>query len=119
MKDEAPLRGPQEARERLEQAGYEEAQVLKHVRDEVENQNDRGFLRDDGEAKPGLASPLERAETPVVSLQDDRMPNTPTMDDDRHGHPPTDPSPIRPPSDGEDLLADAYSKPDPGVEVKD
>lgn len=113
------IKDPQQAREQQEQAGYEEAQVLKHVKDGVENQNDRGVLRDDGQPLPGGAAPLDETENPVVSMDDPRAPTPPQMDDDRHGHPPTDPSPIRPREDGDQLLADAYSKPDPGVEVKD
>lgn len=81
--------------------------------------DDHGVLRDDGQPRPkgDDSQHIDVQRHPVLSPRDERMPNVPnTLNADKGSRKAT-PGALKAAPDNE-ILEDAYSKNDPGVETK-
>ena len=113
MTQETADKDPQREQDLSEQRGYGETPGRKDETAEsgfrrgeaTDLGGDHGVLRDDGQPRPegDDSQHIDAQRSDVVSPRDERMPNTPGA--------------LKPAPDGE-LLEDAYSQNDPGVETK-
>ena len=127
MTQETADKDPQREQDLSEQRGYGETPGRKDETAEsgfrrgeaTDLGGDHGILRDDGQPRPegDDSQHIDAQRSDVVSPRDDRMPNTPkTLNADKGSRNAT-PGALKPAPDGE-LLEDAYSQNDPGVETK-
>lgn len=118
---------PQREQDLSEQRGYGETPGRKDASAEsgfrrgeaADMGDDHGILRDDGQPRPegDDSDHIDAGRNPVGSLSDERMPNTPdTLNADKGSRKAT-PGALKQAPDSE-LLEDAYSQNDPGVETK-
>jgi hypothetical protein len=127
MTQETADKDPQREQDLSEQRGYGETPGRKDETAEsgfrrgeaTDMGDDHGVLRDDGQPRPkgDDSVHIDAQRNPVVSPRDERMPNTPaTLNADKGSRKGT-PGALKPAPD-EELLQDAYSQNDPGVETK-
>ncbi len=118
---------PQREQDLSEQRGYGETPGRKDASAEsgfrrgkaTDLGDDHGILRDDGQPRPegDDSDHIDAGRSPVGSPRDERMPNTPdTLNADKGSRKAT-PGALKQAPDSE-LLEDAYSQNDPGVETK-
>ncbi|KCZ60141.1 hypothetical protein HY30_12935 [Hyphomonas chukchiensis] len=127
MTKETADKDPQREQDLSEQRGYGETPGRKDETAEsgfrrgeaTDMGGDHGVLRDDGQPRPegDDSQHIDAQRNPVVSPRDQRMPNTPdTLNADKGSRKAT-PGALKAAPDNE-ILEDAYSKNDPGVETK-
>lgn len=118
---------PQREQDLSEQRGYGETPGRKDASAEsgfrrgeaADMGDDHGILRDDGQPRPkgDDSDHIDAGRNPIGSPRDERMPNTPdTLNADKGSRKAT-PGALKQAPDSE-LLEDAYSQNDPGVETK-